>query len=403
MGRAERTPTPWEQARAAARGLGERCGPAAARAVPLAEALGATLAADVPALVGIPDCDTSAMDGYAVAGPGPWTVTGRVLAGAAPGSAPLAPGTAVEIATGAPVPPGADAVLPQEHAERTAAGVAAATCGPLAPGRHIRRAGEDTRPGDIVVKQGSPVTPAVLGLAAALGHDTLSVYRPRTAVLVTGDEVTPSGVPAPGTVRDAIGPMLPGIAAWAGARADPPVQVRDRVDGTAGALRAAAGSGADVIAVCGASSKGPADHLRAALEALGAEVVVDGVACRPGHPQLLAHLGPPSAPGPAVVGLPGNPNAALAAALTLLVPLLAAIGGRPDPAAAAPARARVLEGIEPHPRDTRLVAVRAGEDGVRPIGHDRPGSLRSPAAADAYAVIPPGWCGPEAELLRLPR
>src|SRR5690606_25077837 len=169
------------------------------------------------------------------------------------------------------------------------------------------------------------------------GHDTLSVYRPRTAVLVTGDEVTPSGVPAPGTVRDAIGPMLPGIAAWAGARADPPVQVRDRVDRTAGALRAAAGSGADVIAVCGASSKGPADHLRAALEALGAEVVVDGVACRPGHPQLLAHLGPPSAPGPAVVGLPGNPNAALAAALTLLVPLLAAIGGGPHPAAAGPA------------------------------------------------------------------
>src|SRR5690606_5274925 len=235
------------------------------------------------------------------------------------------------------------------------------------------------------------------------GHDTLSVYRPRTAVLVTGDEVTPSGVPAPGTVRDAIGPMLPGIAAWAGARADPPVQVRDRVDRTAGALRAAAGSGADVIAVCGASSKGPADHLRAALEALGAEVVVDGVACRPGHPQLLAHLGPPSAPGPAVVGLPGNPNAALAAALTLLVPLLAAIGGRPDPAAAAPARARGLEGVEPHPRDTRLVAVRAGEDGVRPIGHDRPGSLRSPAAADACAGIAPGRCGPDAVRPRLPR
>ncbi|WP_017594286.1 molybdopterin molybdotransferase MoeA [Nocardiopsis potens] len=403
MGRGERTPAPWERARSAARALGERCGPAAVRTVPLSEALGAVLAADLTALVGIPDCDTSAMDGYAVAGPGPWAVTGRVLAGAAPSAVPLAAGTAVEIATGAPVPPGADAVLPLEQAVRTAEDAVAADGGPPAPGRHIRRAGEDTRPGDIVVKQGSPVAPAVLGLAAALGHDTLPVYRPRVAVLVTGDEVVPAGIPAPGAVRDAIGPMLPGVAAWAGAQADPPVRVRDRLGGTVGALRAAAGSGADAIAVCGASSKGPADHLRPALAALGAEVVVDGVACRPGHPQLLAHLGPPSAPGPAVVGLPGNPNAALVAALTLLVPVLAAIGGRPDPAAAEPARARVLDGIDPHPRDTRLVAVRADADGVRPIGHDRPGSLRSPAAADAYAVIPPGWRGPEAELLRLPR
>ncbi|GAB3494760.1 molybdopterin molybdotransferase MoeA [Nocardiopsis coralliicola] len=412
MGRSEQTPTPWDRARTLARAVGQRRCPPEAAAVPLADALGATLAADVPALVGIPDCDTAAMDGYAVAGPGPWRVAGRILAGARPAAEGLAPGTAVEIATGAPVPPGADAVLPVEDARAAGAAGGAppgapAVSGSVAPGRHIRRAGEDTGPGDVVLKQGTPVTPAVLGLAAGLGHDTLTVRRPRVAVLVTGDEVVATGVPEPGRVRDAIGPILPGLAAWAGARALPPVRLRDGLAGTAGALAEAAAT-ADAVAVCGASSRGPADHLRAALVRLGAETDVDGVACRPGHPQLLARL-PGHAGGTPVIGLPGNPNAALAAALTLLVPVLCALGGRPDPAIAAPARAR-WDGaaaedasVCAHPRDTRLVAVRLEGDRAVPVGRDRPGSLRAPAAADAYAVLPPGWSGPDVGLLRLPR
>ncbi|MDA2814210.1 molybdopterin molybdotransferase MoeA [Nocardiopsis sp. RSe5-2] len=396
MARREGATAAWDRARAAARELGERTGPSAPRRVPLAEALGATLAADLPALVGIPDCDTSAMDGYAVCGPGPWRVTGRVLAGAAPTADALAPGTAVEIATGAPVPPGTTSVLPYEHAREEGGG---AVSGETEPDRHVRRAGEDTRPGDVVLKQGAPVTPAVLGLAASLGHDALRVRRPVLAVLVTGDEVVRTGVPGPGRVRDAIGPMLPGLADWAGARAEPPVFLGDVREGLADALRSAAGSGPDAVAVCGASSKGPADHLRSALGDLGAETVVDGVACRPGHPQLLARL----PDGPAVVGLPGNPGAALVAAVTLLAPLLSALAGRPDPAAAAPGRAELSAPVRPHPVDTRLVAVRLTGSAAEPVGHDRPGSLRSPAAADGYAVIPPGWSGPLAEIVRLPR
>ncbi|MDA2808462.1 molybdopterin molybdotransferase MoeA [Nocardiopsis suaedae] len=400
MARREGASAAWDRARVAARELGERAGPSAARRVPLAEALGATLAADLPALVGIPDCDTSAMDGYAVCGPGPWRVTGRVLAGAAPADEALTPGTAVEIATGAPVPPGSTSVLPYEHAREEDGGTVS---GETEPDRHVRRAGEDTRPGDVALKQGAPVTPAVLGLAASLGHDALSVRRPSLAVLVTGDEVVHTGIPGPGRVRDAIGPMLPGLADWAGARAEPPARLGDVREGLAEALRSAAGAGAgagaDAVAVCGASSKGPADHLRSALEDLGAETVVDGVACRPGHPQLLARL----PEGPAVVGLPGNPGAALVAGVTLLAPLLSALAGRPDPAAAAPDRAELSAPVRPHPRDTRLVAVRLTGSAAEPVGHDRPGSLRSPAAADGYAVIPPGWSGPLAEIVRLPR
>jgi molybdopterin molybdotransferase len=149
-----------------------------------------------------------------------------------------------------------------------------------------------------------------------------------------------------------------------------------------------------VLVVCGASSKGPADHLRKVLGDLGADVLVDGVAVRPGHPQLLARL--PA--GRLLVGLPGNPFAALAAALTLLAPLLRELGGTParheTSALAGPVRA--------HPRDTRLVPVRRSGRGAVPVGHDRPGSLWGAALADALAVVPPGWSGDQVELIELP-
>ncbi|MFD0777032.1 molybdopterin-binding protein, partial [Streptomonospora algeriensis] len=182
-------------------------------------------------------------------------------------------------------------VLPYEQATVSSAG-GGRVLGEIAVGKHVRRAGEDTFAGDTVVPAGTTVTPAVIGLAASLGHDTLLVRRPRVAVLVTGDEIAVSGRPGSGRVRDAIGPMLPGIAASAGAEpAGEPQFLPDALEPMAAALRAAQHDGTDVVVVCGASSKGPADHLRAALAEVGATVVVDGVACRPGHPQLLARLG----------------------------------------------------------------------------------------------------------------
>ncbi|WP_232831981.1 molybdopterin molybdotransferase MoeA [Nocardiopsis sp. FIRDI 009] len=378
----------WREARETARRLGLELA-LAPREVPLEEALGAVLGDDVRALVGLPAYDASAMDGYAVAGEGPWRLVGTRLAGAPASRDGLRPGEAVEIATGAHVPKGTEAVLPYERATLAPGRVG----GDVTPGRHVRWSGEEIAPGETVLTRGAVVTPAALGLAASLGHETLPVRQPRVAVIVTGDEVTDSGLPGEGTVRDAIGPVLPGVARWAGARV---VRVR-RLGDDRRALRAAVtGTGADVVAVCGSSSKGPADHVRAVLADLGAEVVVDGVACRPGHPQVLAHAG-----GTAFVGLPGNPGAALVAALTLLVPLVSALAERPDPSRDA---ARVpLEGdVCPHHRDTRLVPVRVCDGCALPVGHDRPGSLRGAAIADAYAVVPPGWCGSDVELLRLP-
>ncbi|MEV0236653.1 molybdopterin molybdotransferase MoeA [Nonomuraea sp. NPDC050786] len=417
--------TTWAAARALAAGSAVPLPPAR---VALADALGCRLAEPLTALVAVPGVDVAAMDGYAVAGPGPWRVVGRVLAGGACYGHELGPGEAVEIATGAPTPSGAAAVLPYEHATELpppgpvaqvppSGPVAAPPSGPVGvrpsgpvavprarveaepvwvggaveAGRHVRRRGEDIAEGAVVLGAGAVVTPVTLGLAAALGHDELPVRpKPRVAVLVTGDEVVHEGLPAPGRVRDAIGPFLPGLVEWAGGR----VTDTSRLPDGPHALHAALAAAADVVVVCGASSKGPADHLRPVLAGLEAGVLVDGVAVRPGHPQLLARL--PG--GPLVVGLPGNPFAALGAALTLLAPIVRELAGR----TARKETSALAGAVRAHGRDTRLVPVRRSGRGAVPVGHDRPGSLWGAALADALAVVPPGWAGEQVELIELP-
>ncbi|MBR8742588.1 molybdopterin molybdotransferase MoeA [Nocardiopsis sp. MG754419] len=383
-----RTATSWARARVLARELGESRG-CPAGDLPLGEALGGRLAADLTALVGAPAFDAAAMDGYAVAGPGPWRRVGTQLAGAPVAGLSLAAGEAVEIATGARVPKGTEAVLPYEHTEIADGRV----LGEALPGRHVRWSGEETAPGETVLVEGAEVTPAVLGLAASLGHDTLPVRAPRVEALITGDEIAANGLPGEGVVRDAIGPLLPGVVAWAGGRL---LRTRHLGDGFADLREALSDGGADVVLVCGSSSKGPADHLRAVLAELGADVVVDGVDCRPGHPQLLAHTD-----DTVFVGLPGNPNAALVASLTLLVPLLAGMVGRPE-ATLGWGRAPLVGEVRGRSGQTRLMAVRRVDGNAEPVGHDRPGSLRGAALAEAYAVIPPEGPGADVELLRLP-
>ncbi|WP_158840192.1 molybdopterin molybdotransferase MoeA [Saccharothrix deserti] len=370
---------PWTEARQAARQAGK---PLDVVELPLSQALGAVLASPLRALAAVPSFDNSAMDGYAVAGRGPWTVVGRVRAGGVAGS--LRDGQAVEIATGAPVPCGADAVLPVEHAQTAGALV----MGDVQPGRHIRRVGESCPEGELLLPTGAVVTPAVLGLAASVGHDTVAVHRrPRVAAVLTGDEVVTEGVPGIGRVRDAIGPVLPGLVHAAGAES---VGITHLADYPGALVEALWEVDADVLVVGGATSVGPADHLHEALRVLHADVRVDGVACRPGHPQVLAVL----PDGRFVVGLPGNPFAALAAGLTLLVPLLEVLSGRE------PGPARMVEVVAPsHGHDTRLVPVVVSGSVGLPVGHDQPGTLWGAALADGLAVVPPGFRSGEVEVL----
>ncbi|MGH3811457.1 MAG: molybdopterin molybdotransferase MoeA [Pseudonocardiaceae bacterium] len=366
-------PVPWEQARVLAHAAPQ---PLAARRVPLTRAAGLTLAGKIRTCVPLPAFDTAAMDGYAVAGAGPWQLQGQVRAGTV-WEGTLAPGEAVEICTGAQVPAGASAVLPVELAVRDGATLSGAV--PSA-GTHIRRAGEDAPAGTPLAPSGTRIGPALIGLAAICGYDTLSVRpRPRVRILVTGEELTHSGTSGAGRVRDALGPLLPTLVAELGGEV---CEVRHLPDLPTGLLDE--DSDAEVDVVTGSTSVGVTDQLRQLLRSRGARWIVDTVACRPGHPQLLAGLGA----GRWLVGLPGNPFAALVAAYTLLGPLLAGLSGRRLPELPL---VPVTGDVRPAPGLTRLVPV-AWEGGVaRVVGGHRAAFLRGAALGDALAAVPPGW------------
>lgn len=377
----------WHEARALAHRVAV---PLQVEDVALADAAGRTLAYPVVARAALPGFDNSAMDGYAVRGSGPWRLKGRILAGQAPPIA-LQDGQAAEVATGAPVPAGSSHVIPYEEAHRAGDLVSAHS-----PGRsHIRRAGEYIRIGQEVLAAGSLLRPAALGLAASVGIDTVSVRRrARVRLLVTGDEVVASGVPRYGRVRDAIGPAMAALLPAWGADVESVTPVPDTANALADVVGASV-STADLTVVCGASSVGPADHLHDVVRDLGGCLHIDGVACRPGHPQLLAR-----ARSGWIVGLPGNPYAAFVAACTIVAPLLAGLAG--SGLAALPRAA--LAGDVPHRRHhTSLVPVRRCGDGVELIKGAHSGHLGAVAEAEALAVIPPGTHGDAAvELIILP-
>ncbi|MDW6061203.1 molybdopterin molybdotransferase MoeA [Streptomyces sp. FXJ1.4098] len=370
---------------------------AAPLARPLADALGHVLAAPLTALTDLPSFDTSAMDGWALAGPGPWRLpaAGRsILAGHAEAD-PLPDGHAIRIATGARVPPGATAVLRTEHGTARDDWLYAAPAHPVSPGQDIRPRGQECRSGDLLLPAGALITPVILGLAAAAGYDELpTVPRPRVEILVLGDELLRQGLPHDGRIRDALGPML---APWLRALGAEPLATRRLADDAESLYAAVAGSSADVVLTTGGTAAGPVDHVHPTLRRLDAELLVDGVAVRPGHPMLLARL----APDKHLVGLPGNPLAAVSGLLTLAEPLLRTLTGRPTPT---PCPAPLTAAVPGHPRDTRLVPVVFQGDEARPLRFNGPAMLRGVAVADGLAVIPPGGAdrGSEVEVLDLP-
>ncbi|MFF9770336.1 molybdopterin-binding protein [Streptomyces sp. NPDC014636] len=397
--------TAWPRAREIAARAGRAHGPKGAGGAPagtrrapvavsLADALGLVLAAPLDALTDLPSFDTSAMDGWAVAGPGPWQVRDEgVLAGHAQGE-PLTDGEAVRIATGARIPADTTAVLRTEHGRIDAQG-RLHTTREMLHGQDIRPRGQECRNGDQLLPVGTLVTPAVLGLAAAAGYDTVTaVPRPRVEVLVLGDELLTEGLPHDGLIRDALGPMLP---PWLRALGADVIALR-RIGDDAQALRkAVTGSKADLIVTTGGTASGPVDHVHPILERIGAELLVDGVKVRPGHPMLLAR----TKDHQHLVGLPGNPLAAVSGLLTLAEPLLRTLAARPAPE---PYTLPLKEAVQGHPYDTRLIPVVLRGDHAVPLHYNGPAMLRGVAAADALAVVPPGGArqGEEAELLDLP-
>ncbi|MCU1637408.1 MAG: molybdopterin molybdotransferase MoeA [Microbacteriaceae bacterium] len=289
--------------------------------VPLDRAVGRLLTASVTALSDVSHYASSAMDGWAVAGDAPWQLVD---------SANLEPGQATLVVTGGVIPGGAGGVLRSENGLvegwMLAPNDRARADEPRA-GEHIRPAGEEAVAGEVVVTAGTVLNPAHVAVAAGCGNDEMTVARlPRVGLVLTGNEVIEAGIPAPGQVRDSFGVQFPALMAMLGGCVIRSSRVPDDLESLVAALGPKA-SAVDVIITTGGTGHSSVDHLHAALEQLGARLLVDGVAMRPGGPTLLAQL----PDGPFLIGLPGNPLAAMMGVLTLVQPLLAALQGAPEP------------------------------------------------------------------------
>jgi len=276
--------------------------PARTETVSLLEAAGRVLASDLVSTLAVPPHDNSAMDGYAVRAAEAATalpVTQRIPAGAVPG--PLAAGSAARIFTGAPVPPGADAVVMQEQTEQQPDGSVLFTAA-VAAGQNIRRRGEDITEGQTVLAAGQRLRDADLGLAASIGAASLTVHaRLRVAVFFTGDELLEPGQPAaPGKIYNANRYWLvPALQALGCEVLDLGI-IADNLTATRQALREAAAV-ADVVMTCGGVSVGEEDHVKAAVEAEG-ELQLWKIAIKPGKPLASGRIGDAD-----FIGLPGNP------------------------------------------------------------------------------------------------
>lgn len=365
--------TTWARARELAASVID---PGPTHEIVVTKAIGCTLAADVHALVDLPGFTTAAMDGWVVAGEGPWEIVGTIDTGV-PAARELRPGQAMRIATGGYVPAGAVAVVPWEIATLERGSLVA----DLPDKPHIRPRGEECARGELLAQRGDVVNPALVGLIAAAGLDRVHVFvRPRIAVLVLGDEVIDSGLPSDGQVRDALGVQLPGWVEALGGHTESVTAVPDEQSALTESLHRAVQE-ADVVIATGGTARGHRDFLRGALEELQADVRVDGVAVRPGHPMMLAVVD-----GTPIVGLPGNPLSALVALVTLVEPLLDSWHGRAGRALpsvlmaeAVPASAKEL---------TRMMVGRRELGGFRQVTHVSSAMLRGIAHADGWAIVP---------------
>jgi molybdopterin molybdotransferase len=339
-------------------------------AVPLRSALGRVLARDLVAGLDLPSFDNSAVDGFAVrhrdlarAASTRLAIVDRVTAGAA-AKRPLAPGEAIRIFTGAPMPQGADTVFMQEDV--TVDGDAVVLPAGLKVGANRRLAGEDIRRGAVALPAGRRLAARDLALAAAVGATELTVRRRlRVALFSTGDEVVEPGAPlAPAAIYDANRYLLAGLLQNFGAEvtdlgilADDPAVLRP-------ALTQAA-RGHDLVLTSGGVSTGEADHVRAAVEAIG-RLVFWRVALKPGRPVAMGVI-PGVAPGAAAAfaGLPGNPVAAFVTFVRVVRPLLLRLAGAEAAALVPlPVRAGFAYKKKGGRREYVRVALRPGADGA---------------------------------------
>ena len=361
--------------------------PTAPEIVALAEGWGRVLATDIVARLSHPPHDVSAMDGFAViaADPGPRRIVGTAPAGH-PWRGHLQAGEALRLFTGSVVPQGADAVAIQEDATWDHATVTLRD--PARPGSHIRRAGQDFRAGDALVRAGTRLGPRQIGLIAAGNHAWVSVHRrPVVAILATGDEIVLPGEPVGegGIVSSNSHALAALVRACGGTPAILPIAADDR-----GAIaRAAAGAtGCDLLVTTGGASVGAHDLVAEALGPQGLALDFWKVAMRPGKPLMSGRLG--RLP---LLGLPGNPVSAYICALLFLGPaierLLSLPGDAPRPV---PARLGADLAANDHRADHLRCSLSPAADGTllaTPSPRQDSGMIRVLAESDGVILRPP--------------
>jgi molybdopterin molybdotransferase len=355
--------------------------------VDLLDALGATLADDAIADRDVPPFRNSAMDGYAViaadvaGAPATLRVVGEIAAGGMP-SGPIVRGEAMRIMTGAPLPDGADTIVRVEDTDNRTDSVTITVATKL--GTSVRAAGEDLKHGETILRTGTVLRAAEIGVLATIGRKSVRVIaRPRVAVLSTGDELVELDAPLrPGQIRDANRYSLASAARAMGATPVPLGIVRDTADDLRRALRDAA-SKADVIVTSGGVSVGDHDHVKPVVDELGS-MDFWSIAIRPGRPLAFGEID-----GKLIFGLPGNPVSSLLGFELFVRPALLKMAGR-----RLLQRPRVTANLDDTldtPPGLRFFArgvYDAATNTVRTTGPQGSGILRSMARANCFIDVP---------------
>ncbi|HEX2191843.1 MAG TPA: gephyrin-like molybdotransferase Glp [Acidimicrobiales bacterium] len=398
---------PLEEARAV---VLDGCPPLAPRDVPLLAAAGCVTAEAVVADEDVPPFANTAMDGYAVRAtdtdgpPVRLRVVGTLAAGSPPRTTPIGPGEAVRIMTGAPMPPGADAVVMVERTRAEEGGASVVIEAAAGPGQHVRGAGEDLRAGQVVCEPGTALSPGHLGVLASVGRETVCVVpRPRVGVLSTGDELVAGAGPLrPGQIRDSNRPTLLALAGASGCEPFDLGLVGDDEEALVAALERGVVA-CDAIVTSGGVSVGDYDYVKAVLDRLG-EMHWWQVAIKPAKPLAFGRIG--TTP---VFGLPGNPVSSMVSFELFARPALRRMMGhtvldRPRVPAVADEDLRRRPDGKLHL--VRVVAATA-EDGrwhVRSSGGQASHLLHAMARANALALVPDGdgvAAGDEVEVMLL--
>jgi molybdopterin molybdotransferase len=360
----------------------------AAESAALDDLHGRVLACDVVAGMDVPAFDRSAMDGYALrgaetVGAGEYNPLAFELRGAAlpgrPFQGAVQPGTAIRIMTGAPMPEGADAVVPAEFAQERGGHVEIVA--PLATGKNVGRRAEDVRAGSVLLRAGRRLRAQDVGLLASVGLAEVSVIRrPRVRIVASGDELVAPGAPkGPHEIYDANSPMLRGLALRDGALLESALRVRDD---RAAIREAMLAPGADVVLISGGSSVGAEDHAPGLLAEAG-ELAFHGIAMRPSSPAGFGRIG-----ATLVFLLPGNPVSCLCAYDFFAGRALRLLGGRAPGWPHGTRRVVLRQKIASAVGRVDYCRVRLDGDEAEPLALSGASILSSTTRAHGFVIVP---------------